>query len=157
MTKMELLEKISTPAFNLKYSLKHCWACKSWKPISEFHKNGSRRDGYSSGCKICHKILHCNYLKSEKGRLANLRASKKYKSSEKGIVAGYRFRAKPEQREYIKIKNREWWIEHPNYKKERYHCIQDEANCHNHLDTFYPGYSFLKALENAPIVEIEVG
>lgn len=40
-------------------------------------------------------------------------------------------------------------------ERERYHRIQDEAGCHWGVRSFYPAYRFLKALENAEIVEVK--
>jgi len=43
-----------------------------------------------------------------------------------------------------------------DYKRELYHRIQDEAGCHRTVQDFYPAFRFLKALENAGVVEIKV-
>ena len=33
--------------------MKRCPQCKQIKPFSQFHKNSTRRDGYSPDCKVC--------------------------------------------------------------------------------------------------------
>jgi len=35
---------------------KYCCACKSAKPLAEFYRNRSQRDGYDSQCKGCRKV-----------------------------------------------------------------------------------------------------
>ncbi len=40
------------------------------------------------------------------------------------------------------------------YQMERYYRIQDEAGYHTKINTFYPGFRILRALANAPMVEI---
>jgi hypothetical protein len=44
--------------------MKVCSVCKEAKPLSEFHKNRTRRDGHSAECRACHALrdrgLHNN-------------------------------------------------------------------------------------------------
>ncbi|RLC89071.1 MAG: hypothetical protein DRJ03_00510 [Chloroflexi bacterium] len=44
--------------------LKTCSQCRVEKPVSEFRKRKSRKDGYCSWCKLCHRAY-------EKKRYAN--------------------------------------------------------------------------------------
>ena len=37
---------------------KFCPYCKERKPITEFNKNRSKKDGLQSCCKICHKSMN---------------------------------------------------------------------------------------------------
>lgn len=144
--KTEQLEKISTLAFNSKYPLKHCWCCKSWKPINEFCMNRSTSDSYNYRCRQC----GAEYKHSERGRMSQQR----YDHSEKGIACDYRYRATAKRREYMKIWNKQWRATHPTYMMERYYRIQDEAGCHFKVESFYPAYRFIKSLETAEVVEI---
>ena len=41
-----------------------------------------------------------------------------------------------------------------DYKRERYHRIQEEAGCYWDIQDFYPAYRLLKALEDAEVVEV---
>lgn len=41
--------------------MKTCIKCKEEKPLSEFHKDTTRDDGYSNQCKICRKENRKNY------------------------------------------------------------------------------------------------
>ncbi len=40
----------------MKTTTRRCYKCKNHLPISEFYTNKSRRGGYASACKKCHKI-----------------------------------------------------------------------------------------------------
>ena len=59
---------------------KRCSHCKQIKPISEFNKNHSQKDGYSHRCKICHHKSCKKYDQGEKGRTTR----KQYFQSDKG-------------------------------------------------------------------------
>lgn len=37
---------------------KKCCQCKTVKPVSEFHRNGSKKDGYRENCKLCRRVLY---------------------------------------------------------------------------------------------------
>jgi hypothetical protein len=41
------------PLDGLAPSRKRCSMCKQWKPLDEFHRNRSRRDGRQNACKPC--------------------------------------------------------------------------------------------------------
>lgn len=150
--KTELLEKTSTPAS------KKCWDCGQLKPIEQFCRNASKPDGFGNWCKVC----RYNFPHSEKGKLARRIYERRYYQSEKGKLV--------KRRKDQKYYNSEWGYamhafhrerytlsgQRAKYLKERYHRIQDEAGYYHHTETFYPAYRFLKALENAPVVEIKV-
>ncbi len=38
---------------------KRCGKCKAVKPVGEFHRNNSTKDGYQGRCKACHAITSC--------------------------------------------------------------------------------------------------
>ena len=48
---------------------KQCSDCKSIKPLSEFHKDSSRRDGLNYKCKPCNILFVAAYKKTDKGKL----------------------------------------------------------------------------------------
>lgn len=59
---------------------KICSRCKKEKPISEYHRHPSTRDGRDSQCKECHNLACKKYDQSNKGKFAH----QKYCQSEKG-------------------------------------------------------------------------
>lgn len=64
----------------------------------------------------------------------------RYNHSPKGLKRGREYDAKRGSRAV--------------YVREFRHRIQDEAGCHRNIETFYPLFTFLKALEEAEVVEI---
>ena len=49
--------------------LKWCGLCENYKPMEEFHKDASRKDGKQNRCKVCHR--NRNIDGKEKGHNAN--------------------------------------------------------------------------------------
>ena len=47
---------------------KTCYVCKVKKPIEQFHRDRSRRDGYNNCCKVCHNNRMVVYCSSDDGR-----------------------------------------------------------------------------------------
>lgn len=47
---------------------KRCSSCKKIKPVSEFHKNKAKEDGYQNQCKVCKKKVNQAYVKNNSGR-----------------------------------------------------------------------------------------
>ena len=79
---------------------------------------------------------HFRYNLSAKGQAR----TKRYDDSEKG-----------------KLRHEKFYANHGGkraYDMERHYRIQNEAGCHAHPNTFYPGYRFINALTNAEVVEI---
>jgi len=70
---------------------KTCPKCKQIKPVSEFHKNQSRIDGYSSWCKICNSENSKRYNKTERGKIVSKKAVKKYSKTIKYKIARKRY------------------------------------------------------------------
>lgn len=64
--------------------MKTCSKCKQNKQLSGFHKNRSKNDGLQDYCKSCDKIRLREYLKTAKGKAANLKEVKKYQKTVKG-------------------------------------------------------------------------
>lgn len=46
--------------------LKYCYKCDSDKPIDDFHKNPSKKDGLQNMCKECRKKYHRNHYLNNK-------------------------------------------------------------------------------------------
>ena len=56
---------------------KTCPKCKQEKPLSEFYKNRSRKDGLQAWCKDCFRGYQRAYCRTERGRENHLRADRK--------------------------------------------------------------------------------
>lgn len=50
---VEATGKTVSPKAIKKTGMKHCYKCKTYKPMSNFHKNKSKHDGLHSQCKDC--------------------------------------------------------------------------------------------------------
>lgn len=53
---------------------KRCGACGCVKPLDQFHKNKSRKDGRNSHCKECATARACAWQKANKDRRKEIRA-----------------------------------------------------------------------------------
>lgn len=63
---------------------KYCPRCKQIKPVSQFHKNKSRHDGYVGYCIFCANQYLRKYMKSEEQKEKRYIRSKKYVNTPKG-------------------------------------------------------------------------
>ena len=77
--------------------MKKCTKCKVEKPLTEFHKDKNRKDGFMSGCKSCKLI----YSSKHRDKI-NLYAKKYYKEN---------------REEHLK-RNKEWYWGNKEYKME---------------------------------------
>lgn len=48
---------------------KSCSTCRELKPYNKFHRNKSRKDGYSSQCKDCKKYTQHKWYKNNKDKI----------------------------------------------------------------------------------------
>ena len=55
---------------------KKCNCCNILKPLSEFHKDNSKKDGVSTYCKYCRNKQQKEYVKNNKALVKN--RQKKY-------------------------------------------------------------------------------
>ena len=94
---------------------KRCCSCKQTKPISEFHKNRSKKDGFATGCKSCRIIEITKYRKTEKGKATHRKESKKYKKTLKGKAIRKRY----QQGEKGKASRKRFVDRHPNQLKAK--------------------------------------
>lgn len=83
---------------------KRCSKCKQSKPISEFYKNRSTKDGLDNECKICRSKRLKEYNQTEQGKAVSRRATKKYHKTDKGKAEKKRYR----QSEKGKASNLKW-------------------------------------------------
>ncbi len=61
---------------------KHCCACKQIKPVSEFSKSYSKKDGFQTACKVCKEA----YQRSDKCKVARKQRytqTEKYKAGQR--------------------------------------------------------------------------
>lgn len=59
--------------------MKICHMCKEKKPLFEFNKNKTKKDGYGSECRSCMKILRKNHYDRNKDQIINDIAKRKQK------------------------------------------------------------------------------
>lgn len=65
---------------------KQCSKCKQIKPLSEFYKDKSKRDGFYSSCTLCHSAQSRKYQKSAKGKASQKKRYLKWQRSQKGKI-----------------------------------------------------------------------
>ena len=106
--------------------MKTCSKCKETKQATEFYKDARIRDGLTSACKVCVKIVRDRYYAANPEALIavgakyyannklkiNARTAKyRAKNTEKVAAATTRYRA--DNLDKIKAKNTKWWAENP--------------------------------------------
>lgn len=112
---------------------KQCSKCKQSKPLSEFHRNRSKKDGYHNQCKICRSV----YAKSDKAKLHQ----KKYQQSQKGkstyckVSRNYRINnpEKTKARHSIDYAKTSGKLSHPDTLQCNY-CPNQAQEYHHYLD-----------------------
>lgn len=65
---------------------KQCCRCKIIKPVNDFHKCASRRDGLQHRCKECQNKLTRDWGKTPIGREVHRKAGVLYRHTEKGKI-----------------------------------------------------------------------
>lgn len=94
--------------------MKTCNQCKIEKPLSEFHKHTSRKDGLAEMCRSCKSINDNIY------RLAHLEQIKKrqrvWYDQHPEHCAAKRKKYYAENKEHILIKTKEWQDAHPEWR-----------------------------------------
>ena len=107
---------------------KRCSKCKETKPLSEFHKDTSKKDGHRFYCKMCQrdsvrkydqsdrgKAKRKQYTQSEKGKVDNRKAVRKYSKTEKCRIVQKRHR----QTEKYKARAKFYEIRNPQKIKAK--------------------------------------
>lgn len=81
---------------------KKCYKCKIEKPISEYYKNKSQKDGYTGACKNCTKLDQRVYRQNNKKKIA--KRNKNYRENNKETIAkqNKRYREDPKNQDKIK-------------------------------------------------------
>ena len=77
---------------------KRCCTCKTTKPVFEFYKNRSTKDGFQTACKSCQTLTD----KTESRIIARRRYRKRYKKTAKGKEAEKRERKSQARKDYRK-------------------------------------------------------
>ena len=72
--------------------MKTCPCCKQSKPLLEFYKNHSRKDGLSGFCKCCDKIKGGNYRNSPQGKKTKRFYDKKYAKTEQFKISQNKYK-----------------------------------------------------------------
>lgn len=101
----------NTPETLLSQGLKYCHRCEIVKPVSEFYKNKSKKDGYNWNCKECHK----KWVSDNKERVQAIKRkhyennideiksrSKKRYETQKDEIKKYRLDNADKKRAYMK-------------------------------------------------------
>lgn len=81
---------------------KKCSNCKNIKPLSEFHKNKSQKDGHQHYCKVCRgdSVRRKKYRDANKDKIAKWRKNDYEKNKEKRLE--YHSRYRKENKEKLK-------------------------------------------------------
>lgn len=122
--------------FNMK--TKKCPKCGEIKEIEEFYKNNSRKDGFSSYCKICSNENHSKYVEDNKEKLREYDKKQYWKSPDKhrenrrksNIVNTESIKEKREiyyknNKDMILQKNHEYYNKNKAYvnlRNKKYYC-----------------------------------
>lgn len=80
---------------------KHCHKCGNTRPLSDFHKNRSQKDGHSTQCKFCTK-----------------ESNKAYRESNKESIAAYKKVWFQENKDRCQAKSKKWAEDNPERRKE---------------------------------------
>jgi hypothetical protein len=85
---------------------KPCSLCKQWKPLDQFSKNHTLKDGKNSACKACIKLKNqANYVKY-KERYAPVYAAYRARTREKTVLYGRAYRKAKKHKALPSYKNR---------------------------------------------------
>ena len=74
---------------------KRCSSCKQTKPLFEFPKCRSGKDGYHNQCKVCKNGGNRAYRQTKKGKEAGRRSACKWHQSPKGKAYDKQYQHKP--------------------------------------------------------------
>ena len=95
------------------FAEKKCSSCNEYKPIQEFYKDASRKDGHTTRCKECHNksVRRWQTNNSEKFKEINRSWKNSHKKQRAEESKGWA-QAHPEYRREIGSK---WRTDHPDY------------------------------------------
>lgn len=105
---------------------KRCSSCKEVKPVDEFYKDASRKDGLSTTCKKCHAKSVKKWEMNNAARFKEMnnnwkKAHKKQRAAESKKWA----KAHPEYRQEV---GKLWRANHPDYGKHWRKKHRDKIN-----------------------------
>ena len=99
---------------------KTCTKCKQVKPLSEFYKSPTGKDGHNTRCKKYYLEICKKYQRTEKGKKIRKRANVKYNQSEKGRngnnVREKKYRYTDKYLAKIERRNHKYREKHPLYR-----------------------------------------
>ena len=99
--------------------MKTCRACKETKPISEFYKNHSSKDGHRNDCKKCYMQYVKQYRQTEKGKDVNRRTFRKYSKTEKGKAYQKFYSQSEKGKASVRMAIKRYRIRHPDRERAR--------------------------------------
>jgi len=70
---------------------KRCSKCKQIKPLSEFYKDRSKKDGHQSECRTCNLKQVKKYQQTKRGKVVKQKANARYQKTGKGKAAQKRY------------------------------------------------------------------
>jgi hypothetical protein len=86
--------------------VKQCSRCKSFKPISEFGKNKTSKDGFAYECKVCRRFYYARYYSDPENRKRVCAKALEYEKTERSKELRKISEAKPDR-----IEKRQKWEE----------------------------------------------
>lgn len=101
---------------------KRCSTCKQSKPLSEFYKERSKKDGRTADCKICRLKHQKEYSQTEKGKAVLRKGHSRYSKTNKNRANQKRYfqgkKGKAAQKRYLqsekgKVTKKRYKIHHP--------------------------------------------
>lgn len=113
---------------------KHCSKCGEWKPLSEFNKNKSKKDGLFCWCKECVKQHTKQYYQTH--REGELERKKQYNAAHKEEKAAYN------AKRYASIEGYAYMVRFTNLKKDR-----EQGRCGKDEDILPPLEYYIWALQ----------
>jgi hypothetical protein len=77
-------------------SEKRCYRCKQIKPLTEFYKNKSAKDGHQNRCKACSAEYGRQYRATEHGRAKTNEWARKYRATERVKQYRHEYKMRPD-------------------------------------------------------------
>jgi hypothetical protein len=105
--------------------MKKCYKCKEEKPLVEFSKDKSKKDGLNSSCKTCSKVMVQKYYKENLDKIKVTRKS--YNESNKDKIKVYWENYYKVNKETLQEKAREWYKENKEEYSE-YRKLYNQEN-----------------------------
>jgi len=107
--------------------MKSCSRCNETKPLSEFYKDRSKKDGLTGFCKSCMKTHQRTYRQTERGGAVHLKSVLKYQQTPKGKAKIAKYLKSPRGKAVHRKAAAKRKTLHPNQIKARHavsHAIE---------------------------------